>query len=742
MTDDEPLAGRYRRVRPLGSGGMGDVWLAEDDELGRQVAVKRLRIDVPGGTSGSGGELVERMMREARVVARLKHPAIVTLYDLVRVDGLPHLILEYVDGESLADRLARDRTTDWHSVARIIADTAAGLAAAHQAGVLHRDVKPGNVLIDPQGRGHLADFGIARGSEDVAITRAGEMIGTLAYMPPEVARQEPTGPASDIWSLGATFYAAVEGNAPFVPYGADVPSIIARLVREAPPTATRAGACTALVNRMLASDPAARPTAAEVSAELDRILSGAVPPLAETGPTPSPPVSPVTEEVRTPTAGGQGPISGSHDAPTMYGGGAQHPPTPVGPAPSPLSPEPRRRGGRIAAVLLAVALLGGAVVGVALLQGDDSSGRKDAGSPPNVVAPTTGGTEAPTRFTETLDLGPTPGNAVLGSSGNGPIYVANTADDQVTVVDRASGEVLNRIAVCDAPTSGIAVAPDGSRAFVPCGGPQVWVVDPTGVLQMIDVNGTPVLLRITADGRTVFAPERDTPDGAGEVAVIDAESMTNINAIATVGEPGLVQLTPDGAYVYTPDHDGQAVVRIKVDDQSSTTIPLDAPPNGLQVSADGARVYVTLDDSRVQVIERNLDGDADALGDAFAAPGADRGKIRVQPGTDLGWIPNLDDQNVQLVDLTDGTDLGSIATDGVPSIFGTFAPDGGTFYLAVPDAGLVLAIDTETREAAPVEGVGEGPRAITLSPDGSTLYVIGWRDGDKTRGTLTAVPLG
>ncbi len=278
--DDDLLVGRYQRRRPLGSGGMGDVWLADDLELGRQVAIKRLRF---GGPAGLDAELVERMLREARVVARLKHPAIVTLHDLVRVEGRPYLIMEYVEGESLADRIAREGMLPWTEVASVVADIAGALAAAHRAGVLHRDVKPANVLLDTDGRGHLADFGIARGTDDAVITVAGELVGTVAYMPPEIAKSEDAMAASDVWSLGATFYAAVEGAAPFADSGSSAAAIIARLIRDDAPTPRRAGAGTGLLGRMLATDPAARPYAAGVAAEINALLAMPdLPPAPET----------------------------------------------------------------------------------------------------------------------------------------------------------------------------------------------------------------------------------------------------------------------------------------------------------------------------------------------------------------------------------------------------------------------------------------------------------------------------
>lgn len=727
--DPDLLAGRYRRVRTLGSGGMGDVWLAVDVELDRQVAVKRLRVDVPGG---AGGELVERMMREARVVARLKHPSIVTLYDLVRVEALPHLILEYVEGESLADRIAREGTTGWRDTARIVADTAAGLAAAHRAGVQHRDVKPGNVLIDRAGRGHLADFGIARGAEDVAITRAGEMIGTLAFMPPEIARQEDAGPASDVWSLGATFYAAVEGHPPFVPGGADVPAIIARLVQQEAPPPSRAGAASGLVTRMLASDPRLRPTADQVVVELERLLSQAPP--VTTGPLPSPPPpAPPTREVDAVAA------SGPHHAPTIH----------ATPAESFAAPARRRRGGPVAAAVLAAVLIVGGVVAYVALQGSPGTGPDDTtDDTADSGGPTTGPTSSTSTatgapFTTPVDLGTASGVPVVAADGSGPIYVADTDADQVVLVDPTSGEPT-RIDVCEAPSTGITVLPGGTRAVVPCGGPLVQVVDGTGNVADIELDGTPAMLRSDPEGRYVFAPLRAFANGSGAVAIIDAATMTVSTTIPTTGEPGQVVSTTDGTAAYFPDHDGRRVFRIDTPDDPDqitwTEVDMAGEPNGLQPSADNSLVYVTLDSDEVQVIERSDDAGPDDAREPFAAPGASDGRIRVRPGTTDGWIPNRSSDNVQVVDLTTGDSLGSAATYGRPGVVVVFNPTGSQAYVLAPDQGVIKDIDPDDLDdVTDLAGFAGDAESFAMARDGSVLYVLSSR-GDRTQ--LTAVPLG
>ena len=198
---DELLADRYERRGLLGRGAMGDVWLAYDARLGRLVAVKQLRRALELDAHG-----VDRLIREARLAATLQHARVVAVYDLLIVDEQPIVVMEYVEGESLATLLRRTKGVDVATALVLGRDVGLALAAAHEAGIVHRDVKPANILIAANGRAKLADFGIARGSDDSALTGTGQMVGTVAFMAPETALGSPPTPAADIYSLGATLY--------------------------------------------------------------------------------------------------------------------------------------------------------------------------------------------------------------------------------------------------------------------------------------------------------------------------------------------------------------------------------------------------------------------------------------------------------------------------------------------------------------------------------------------------------
>ncbi|MGW4160332.1 serine/threonine-protein kinase, partial [Streptomyces sp. NPDC004788] len=261
------LAGRYRVVRQLGRGGMGVVWQAVDEVLGREVAVKELRTY----TDTAAAELAAmrlRMQREARAAARVRHPGVVAVHDVTEHEGRPVIVMELVDGRSLDDILADRGPLAPAEAARIGARVLEALAAAHAAGVTHRDVKPGNILLERSGRVVLTDFGIAA-LEDPAdgasarLTASGDIIGSLDFLSPERAQGAPPAPAADVWALGATLYAAVEGTTPF--RRTSTWSTLAAIVTDPLPPATRAGELAPVLARLLDKDPAARPDAAEAA---------------------------------------------------------------------------------------------------------------------------------------------------------------------------------------------------------------------------------------------------------------------------------------------------------------------------------------------------------------------------------------------------------------------------------------------------------------------------------------------
>ncbi|SFK91004.1 serine/threonine-protein kinase [Geodermatophilus ruber] len=270
------VAERYRLLSRIGGGGMGAVWLARDERLGRQVAVKQVLPPVDADPATVDRQR-QRALREGRIAARLSHPHAVSVYDVAVEGDAPWLVMEYLPSRSLAEVLQEDGVLRVDQVAQIGAQLADALDAAHGAGIVHRDVKPANVLIG-QGRGvdglvKITDFGISHASGDVTLTQTGQITGTPAFLAPEVAQGAAMSPASDVFSLGATLYTCLEGAPPF---GMDENALrlLHRVAAGEPTPPRRAGALTGPLTRMLAADPAHRPSMSEVRDELAALAAG------------------------------------------------------------------------------------------------------------------------------------------------------------------------------------------------------------------------------------------------------------------------------------------------------------------------------------------------------------------------------------------------------------------------------------------------------------------------------------
>lgn len=258
---------RYRLERPLASGGMGAVWLAWDTLLERPVAVKRLHLQ-PGLPEAQRSLAVARVIREARITARLRHPNAVPVFDVVDDHEVPCLVMPYLPSRSLHDVVGSDGPLPPLRAAEVGAQVAAALTEAHRVGIVHRDVKPGNVLILDDGSAAITDFGISHAVGDATLTSTGMVTGTPAFLPPEVARGGPSDFAGDVYSLGSTLYFAVEGRPPFGSPDANPISVLHEVASAAPAPLTRAGPLTPAVQAMTAADPAARPTMAQVADRL------------------------------------------------------------------------------------------------------------------------------------------------------------------------------------------------------------------------------------------------------------------------------------------------------------------------------------------------------------------------------------------------------------------------------------------------------------------------------------------
>ena len=322
------IAGRYRLKGPIGRGAMGTVWRAWDEILDREVAVKELRIS-DSVDPDDRAKAYQRTHREARTAARLSHPGVVTVFDVAEEDGRPWIIMELIAARSLDQIIARDGPLPPHRAADAGRQLLSALATAHAAGVLHRDVKPSNVLIADGGRAVLTDFGIATFQGDPKLTQTGMVMGSPGFTAPERIQGNPATPASDLWSLGATLYAAVEGRGPFDRAGGAITTMSA-IINSDPPSAPAAAGLGTVIDALLRRNPADRPDAATAA----RML-GAV------GPLPAGPGNRsafVLVPPRRPDPGSMG-IPG-HGALAR----AHAPEVPPAPGPSaPAGPEPDRR---------------------------------------------------------------------------------------------------------------------------------------------------------------------------------------------------------------------------------------------------------------------------------------------------------------------------------------------------------------------------------------------------------------
>ncbi len=349
------IGGRYRLDRSIGQGGMGTVWQGHDELLGRQVAVKEVRFPPELGPQEMA-DLRERTLREARATARLSHPNVITTYDVVEEDDRPWIVMELLATRTLSEVLRDDGPLPPHRVAEIGLGVLSALETSHAQGIVHRDVKPSNVLVTKDGRPVLTDFGIATMAGDPALTSTGVVLGSPAYMSPERARGKAFGPESDLWSLGATLFVAAEGRPPFESDNAL--GTLTSVISDPVPQLSVGGPLALAVDGLLRKDPQDRAGFAETRELLTRAAADHTAAAA----------APTASTVALDRAGRTEALPAS--------GVAAATPRSESPRPAPEPPtvydeEPRRRGGLLAVALVVALLLIGGLVAYALNSGDD-----------------------------------------------------------------------------------------------------------------------------------------------------------------------------------------------------------------------------------------------------------------------------------------------------------------------------------------------------------------------------------
>ncbi|MET9568565.1 serine/threonine-protein kinase [Streptomyces virginiae] len=409
------VSGRYRLLEQIGRGGMGVVWRARDEVLARDVAVKEVR--APAGLDTAELQrMYRRLEREAWAAARVSHRGAVTVYDVASEDGRPWIVMELVRGLSLADVLEAEGPMAPQRAAHIGEQVLAALRSAHDSGVLHRDVKPANVLIANDGRVVLSDFGIASLEGSSAVTMTGEVVGSPEFVAPERALGREPGPGSDLWSLGVMLYACVEGVTPF--RRATPLDTLRAVADEEPPPARRAGPLEPVLEGLLRKDPAERLDAAD-AARILRVVGAGGAVRASAGPVSGPDAPMPSARQGHEPRGGAGPY------------GPQAPPTPVrgpvtagGPVPSAGPGEGRGAAGPVLAVGIALLLALAALGWVLLKDLGDAGGRGGSGGAPTGPAATApAATTAPASGAPTSASASPSAPASSGAGGHVSVYV-------------------------------------------------------------------------------------------------------------------------------------------------------------------------------------------------------------------------------------------------------------------------------------------------------------------------------
>ncbi|MFF7949991.1 serine/threonine-protein kinase [Streptomyces griseorubiginosus] len=449
------IASRYRLEARIGRGGMGVVWRATDQLLGRQVAVKEIPLDE--SLSAEDARLQrDRTLREAGAVARLRHPHIIVVHDVVEQDERPYIVMELIDGGSLAERISADGPVDAREAARIGADLLSALRAAHTAGVLHRDIKPANVLVESDtGRVVLTDFGIAQVAGATTLTETGSFVGSPEYTAPERMSGVRTGPEADLWSLGALLCTALSGESPFRrdSLGGILHAVVIDEIR--PPA--QAAPLLPVVRGLLERDPELRLDAVEAERMLRAFL--------ETGRTPTRrmPDRPYTPTERDLPLRRSREHQDSQDSQEQQGSSVRQSPAPP-PSGGPRAVRARSRRAVLMAALLVAALAGAGASAAVLLTHRGGDGRTTtSSSAPGTTVGTTPRTSAGT--TPRTSAGTTPRTPTAGSSktpaspsSRPPTVTLPSAPSGYRVADDPAGFAL-------AVPDGFTRAPQGQRVF-------------------------------------------------------------------------------------------------------------------------------------------------------------------------------------------------------------------------------------------------------------------------------------
>jgi serine/threonine-protein kinase len=657
------LFGPYRLDGLIGRGGMGEVHRAYDLDRDRVVALKLMPRHL-----GADPAFRHRFEAEARVAARMRNPHVIPIHDYGEIDGQLFIDMRLVDGVDLKSRLERERRLAPATAVAIAAQVAGALEAAHREGLVHRDVKPSNVLTVDDDFVYLIDFGLARELAAPRMTVSGVTLGTLAYMAPE--RFDGLGDHRvDVYALACMLHEMLTGQPPFPvqdflaimnAHAATPPPRPARMVPGIPP------ALDEVVARGLAKDPARRyQSAAEFAAAAKAALVHA--PQAIHAPPTVPAPQPVP--ARTPS----GPVRLSPREQELLARGGRRPP------------------GVLAGMVLAGAmLLVIALVVVAVLADDEDyadperhtaadDGTTETASDPGA------GTGMPAVIGQ-ITIGSSPRNIALSADGK-RLYATNRDDDTVSVVDTATDEVIETMHVGKGSgPEGIALTPDGRTSFVVDNDASaVAVIDnATGaVRRTIPVSVSPTDVAVGADGKTAYVT---TTDG-GALLALDTRDV--VKAVSTDGRPQSLALSRDGRTAYVTDGGTSSLLTVDTTGfQVVDRIRVGAGPDGVALAPDEQTAYVAdIDDNALSVVDL-VGGTEVAKIDVGQRPIS----VAVAPDGRTAYVTNNDSGSVSVIDTAARKLVGSVSVGTDPEAVAV-APDGSRAYVVNAGSGTISVLD-------------------------------------------------
>jgi serine/threonine-protein kinase len=660
--------GPYRLDGLIGRGGMGEVHRAFDLSRNRVVAVKRLPAHL-----GADREFRARFQHEAMIAAQMRNPHVIPIHDYGEIGGRLFIDMRLVDGTDLGSRLDGDGPFPPERAVEIVAQVASALDAAHDEGLVHRDVKPSNIVLT---KGddfvYLIDFGLARQLDGPRVTSTGVAVGTLAYMAPE--RFDGVGDSRvDVYALACVLHETLTGRPPFP--AKDFPSLLSAHLNAPPPRPSRVlpgvpEAFDEVVARGMHKDPAQRyQRAGELAAAAKAALTTRVPGLVPAGryraeaPTEDlgdlitrtnpPRVSPLPARQAHPSA----PLPTRWDmAPPERG-------------------RRRRRSYVLSGMAAAVVLIMATVLAVYL---------EETGNRPNRQDPSAAGEDSrPPSVIDRIDIGSSPRNIAITADGS-LVYATNRDDNTVSVIDPATNAVVRTVQLGGGGgPEGIAVDPDGETVYVVNNGAgTVDVVDAVSgeVRRTVPVDGSPTDLAVAEDGRVYV-----TSPSNRSLGEFGPESDTR--RLIEEGRPQSLALSSDDETAYVTDFEGNLLAVDLPSGRVTDRIPVGNGPDGVALSPDETIAYVV----------------------------------------------NIEDDAVSVVDLAAGTTVATIAVGDRP-ISVAVHPDGDTAYVSNNESRSVSVIDTTTWEVVGELPVGQRPEAVAVAPDGGRVYVV--NAGDATMSVI------